>query len=260
MSQQPQIERRKLERRQLAARRAAPARRTGQRKRRPGRQVEVEQERRTGKDRRIPLRRGGRRRRRFDRRVGDRRERPAAFSRRQVAQIRQLVADPSMPNTCSHCKDALTITAPTARHGSTGRDVVCTTCHRCITIVDYTVAHILVIDSNNIVRGALRKLLASAGHEVTGAPNAEAGLAYYRTSPADVVLVDMTTPDTNGLEFIRLCRKEFPEVRIVAMPGQRRAATPDPVPLATSLGVVQTLRKPFAQGEVLQVLDELLKR
>ncbi len=260
MSQQPPIERRKRERRQLAARRAAPARRTGQRKRRPGRQVEVEQERRTGKDRRIPLRRGGRRRRRFDRRVGDRRERPAAFSRRQIAQIRQLVADPRIPKTCPHCQATLTISASTARHGSTGRDVICTTCHRRVTIVDYTIAHILVIDSNNIVRGALRKLLANAGHEVTGAPNAEAGLASYRTSPADVVLVDMMTPDTNGLEFIRLCRKEFPQARIVAMPGQRRAATPDPLPLATSLGVVQTLRKPFASGEVLQVLDELLKR
>lgn len=258
MSQEPGMERREGERRKVQARRCSPARRSGRRQRKRQHQVHVEHERRSGSDRRSTTGPGGRRRRRFDRRVGDRRQNEAAFSRREIGMIREIFSNPRAPIACPRCDQPLSIRTPVARNGSTLRDVTCSSCHRHVTIADYTIAQMLVIDDHALVRGALQKILASAGHEVIGVPDAEAGLESYREIPADVVLVDMLIPETDGLEFIRRCRKEFPDARIVALAGQRRYRAGDPLAMAKSLGPVTILREPFTQEQVLWVLDEAL--
>src|SRR5467141_2224873 len=56
------------------------------------------------------------------------------------------------------------------------------------------VARILVMDDDELLRGALRVALEAAGYEVMDAADGNAGLRLQREQGADLVLVDIFMP------------------------------------------------------------------
>src|SRR2546422_179515 len=81
------------------------------------------------------------------------------------------------------------------------------------------VARILVMDDDELLRGALRVVLEAAGYEVIEAADGNAGLRLEREQSADLVLVDIFMPERDGLEVIRALRTEIPQPKIIAMSG-----------------------------------------
>ena len=251
-------ERRKGERREDESPRRG-SRRRGEDRRKMEDAPEPEAPIRSGKERRAHVRRAGRRRRRWDRRVGDRREKaPELYSRDELARIRKLIVSPKLPFECPRCDGTLTMGDPIAGDGYTIRTARCPECHRSSTFPDYIVVRALVIEEDERVREGLRTMLGSAGHEVLAFRDGAAGLASYREDPADVVFVDISSA-RDEVEFIGTCRKEFPDVRLIAVAGRRVHGTGDPLAVAGKLGAQATLRKPFTPHEVLRALDVALE-
>ncbi|MBZ5645583.1 MAG: response regulator, partial [Acidobacteriia bacterium] len=62
---------------------------------------------------------------------------------------------------------------------------------------------ILVIDDETEIREGLELLLTSEDYAVTLAETGEAGLARLGERPFDLVLLDVSLPDRNGLELLR---------------------------------------------------------
>ena len=69
-------------------------------------------------------------------------------------------------------------------------------------------AHILIIDDSptdvKIFTGALER----AGHKVSAAPTAEAGIAAAQTEHPDLVLMDVVMPGMNGFQATRTLTKD----------------------------------------------------
>jgi len=165
---------------------------------------------------------------------------------------------PRLPFECPRCKGALTMGDPIAGDGYTIRTVRCSECHRGSTFPDYMVVRALVIGEDENVGEALRTILGGAGHEVVGARDGAAGLASYREDPSDVLFVDISSARAE-VEFIGKCRKEIPDVRLIAVAGRRVYGAGDPLAVAGQLGAQATLRKPFTPHEVLRSLDVALE-
>ena len=249
--------RRGKQRKNKAPRRGA--RRTGEDRRKQEDAPHPEGLIRSGKERRAHVRRAGRRRRRWDRRIGDRRQKsPELYSRDEVVRVRKLIVSPRLPFECPRCNGALTMADPIAGDGYTIRTVRCSECHRSSTFPDYMVVLALVIGEDEKVRGALRTILGGAGHEVVGARDGAAGLVSHREDPADVLFVDISSARAE-VEFIGKCRKEFPDIRLIAVAGKSVYGTGDPLAVAGQLGAQTTLRKPFTPHEVLRSLDVALE-
>lgn len=117
-------------------------------------------------------------------------------------------------------------------------------------------ARVLVIDDEADMRSFLEETLKAAGYEVALAADGEEGVKQYRASPADLVITDLFMPNQEGLETIRLLRKEFPGVRIIAMSGKPAAGTL--LSIAQYLGAVTVLQKPFAADELLSAIQRAL--
>jgi DNA-binding NarL/FixJ family response regulator len=78
---------------------------------------------------------------------------------------------------------------------------------------------VLVVDDHTIVRDGIRSLLSLvADIEVLGeAANGKEALERITEFNPDVVLMDLAMPLMGGLEATRRIRKEFPEVKVLAL-------------------------------------------
>jgi CheY-like chemotaxis protein len=119
-------------------------------------------------------------------------------------------------------------------------------------------ARILVIDDDEQVRGAIRRILERAGHTVVDVADGEAGMRAQREQPADLIITDIFMPGQDGIETIRQLRREFPGGKIIAISGGDRTHTMDLRKDAGLFGASRTLGKPFELTELLKAVSELL--
>ena len=67
---------------------------------------------------------------------------------------------------------------------------------------------LLFIEDDDGIRLALSMALEDEGYSVREAPNGAAGLAAFRESPPDLVLLDLRLPDMSGFDVCRALRAE----------------------------------------------------
>ena len=74
---------------------------------------------------------------------------------------------------------------------------------------------ILVVDDEAEIREGLELLLDSEGYGVSSAETGEAGLARLEEQPFDLLLLDVSLPDRNGLDLLREIRRRDPDLSVV---------------------------------------------
>ena len=119
-------------------------------------------------------------------------------------------------------------------------------------------AEILVIEDDVEVRNLLGALLRRAGHEVVEAENGQQGIHQFRTHPADLIITDLFMPVKEGLETIVDLRREFPDLKIIAISGGHREGTGNYLKAAQLCGASRIFNKPFNNSDLLAAIDELL--
>jgi DNA-binding NtrC family response regulator len=92
---------------------------------------------------------------------------------------------------------------------------------------------ILVVDDEEEIREGLEALLKSEGFEVSAASTGEAGLQKLEDRPFDLMLLDVSLPDRNGLEMLREIRRRDPYLSII---------------LITAFGSIDMARQAFKSG------------
>jgi CheY-like chemotaxis protein len=120
-------------------------------------------------------------------------------------------------------------------------------------------AHILVIDDEQMLRRTLRALLERAGHTVVEAEDGKEGLAQFGIQKPDLVLTDIIMPNSDGVETIGEIRRRAPETPIIAMSGGGSIGGDLFLTLAEQLGASATLAKPIRQAELIAAVERALK-
>ena len=80
-------------------------------------------------------------------------------------------------------------------------------------------ARILVIDDELDVRSLVCRILQQVGHEVIEASNGNEGVRLFRENLPDVLITDIIMPEKEGIETIIELRRDFPNVRTIAISG-----------------------------------------
>ena len=116
---------------------------------------------------------------------------------------------------------------------------------------------ILIVDDEELVRLVMRSVLHRAGFQVTEAVDGEDALRVL-TQPGqsfEVVLLDHRMPRLSGPETLRRIRELAPSTKVIMLSG----GIPDGE-LQTWIGQgdVRFLSKPFANDELIQVVQEAL--
>lgn len=123
-------------------------------------------------------------------------------------------------------------------------------------------ANILIVDDDPAVQITIRLLLERAGHRVTVANDGRAGLALFETDQFDLLFLDIYMPGMDGLETMRHVRAQRPTIPIIVISGRSVTpdayAEPDFLKMATKLGAVASLQKPFRADALLATVDGCL--
>jgi CheY-like chemotaxis protein len=120
---------------------------------------------------------------------------------------------------------------------------------------------VLVVDDEDQIRQLIRETLEYAGYHVTEARDGKEALQQYRLAPADVVIMDILMPDQDGLETIATLRREFPNVKVIAMTGgSGMIGILNFLDVARMLGAHSTLQKPFEMKGLLDTVKAELQK
>lgn len=117
---------------------------------------------------------------------------------------------------------------------------------------------ILVVDDSPIIVRKLSMLLEGVGYRVVGtAATGKEAIAAYKACKPDVVTMDITMPDMDGIEATRSIMSEFPDAKIIMVTshGQEKMVLD-----ALKAGAKGYVLKPFQQHKVYEVVQKACKR
>jgi len=123
-------------------------------------------------------------------------------------------------------------------------------------------AKILIVDDDIAVQATIRLLLERSGHSVVVAGDGREGLAILGTGDFDLLFLDIFMPGMDGLETMRMIHQQQPLIPIVVISGRPIAldagSAPDFLTMATKLGAVSSLQKPFKPSALLAAVARCL--
>lgn len=116
---------------------------------------------------------------------------------------------------------------------------------------------VLVVDDSLIMIKKLGAMLEEMGHTVVGSAGtgAEAVLAYRNYAP-DLVTMDITMPDMDGIEGTRRILAQFPSARVIMVTshGQEKMVLD-----ALDAGARGYLLKPIRQDKLSEMIVKAMK-
>jgi len=112
---------------------------------------------------------------------------------------------------------------------------------------------VLVVEDNALVTGAMRVLLESGGHNVMTAVSVAEAVTRCSEMRPDLMLLDLTLPDGNGLEVLtRVSAPDSLPLITVALTGHD---DPDVRKRCLDAGCRAVLLKPVAARELVSAVD-----
>lgn len=116
--------------------------------------------------------------------------------------------------------------------------------------------HLLIVEDEPVTRTKLVGYFKSAGYDVTAASNGEEMQRMLSRHHIDLLLLDISLPDADGLELTMELRKTF-ELGIILVTG--RDTEIDRI-LGLEIGADDYVTKPFNERELLARVKSVLRR
>ena len=107
---------------------------------------------------------------------------------------------------------------------------------------------ILVVDDESEIREGLEILLKGEGYGVASADTGESGLAKLEEHPFDLLLLDVSLPDRNGLDMLKEVRRRDPDLSVVLITAY---GSIDMARAAFKNGAIDYITKPWSNDELL---------
>jgi two-component system chemotaxis response regulator CheY len=115
---------------------------------------------------------------------------------------------------------------------------------------------ILITDDALFMRVTLKNILTKNGYEIAGeASNGKEAVALFRAVSPDLVTMDITMPEMDGISAVKEIRKIDPEAKVVMCTAMGQKSM---VMEAVSAGAKDFIVKPFQPDKVLESIQKLI--
>jgi len=113
----------------------------------------------------------------------------------------------------------------------------------------------LIVDDVAVMRKMLRKILESQNFHVVGeATNGKEAIELCRTAKPNLVTLDVTMPELDGLSALKVIKQNSPEIKVVMVSafGERQNVLE-----AIKFGAANFIVKPFNAEKVIRVVNSI---
>ena len=110
-------------------------------------------------------------------------------------------------------------------------------------------ARILIVDDSSDVRLALATILEDAGHDIVEAEDGDQVFDLAIAETPDLVLLDVMMPRVNGFDALATLKADTRTNPIPVIMVTAKGRHED-IAMARSLGAVEYITKPWADGDV----------
>lgn len=119
-------------------------------------------------------------------------------------------------------------------------------------------ANILIVDDSLIMRRNLSLILRESGHTIVGeAGNGQQAYLLYRRFKPDLVTMDITMPNVDGIDALKHIIEEDPSAKIVMISALDQK---EKVYTALRNGAKHYILKPLTAEKITSVIDEVLSK
>jgi CheY-like chemotaxis protein len=122
--------------------------------------------------------------------------------------------------------------------------------------------HALIIDDSKTVRNVACRMFESANFRVSQACTMEDAFDNVDIARVDLILCDIFMPGMAGFKGMRMIKKIWPKVRIIAMSGgiENKVSGEDVLSAARVIGADAQIKKPFTSESLLDLVDMLFRQ
>ena len=110
---------------------------------------------------------------------------------------------------------------------------------------------VLVVDAEPLVCWSVAEVLGERGYEVTEAHDSASAMRAF-AHHADVVLLDVSSPDSGDLHMLTAMHRLSPNTPVILMTAYN---SPDLLDEARRLGAFTVIDKPFEMNELAPIVD-----
>lgn len=117
---------------------------------------------------------------------------------------------------------------------------------------------VLIVDDAAFMRMMLKDILMKNGYEIAGeVSNGVEAIAAYKEMKPDIVTMDITMPEMDGITAVKEIKKIDPNAKIVMVSAMGQQAL---VIEAIKSGALDFIVKPFQPDRVLDALSKALSQ
>jgi two-component system OmpR family response regulator len=123
--------------------------------------------------------------------------------------------------------------------------------------IENTSPSVLIADDNERWRSAVEDILARAGFQTLEAASGEEAIEVVRTERLDVILIDFRMPRLDGIQTLRIIRREhrwLPAVLMTAEPQQL------PLDAVQDLQIHSIITKPADRRVIVTTVTRVVRR
>lgn len=114
---------------------------------------------------------------------------------------------------------------------------------------------VLIVDDSPVLRIMLGEMLKAMGHTIVGeADSAAGGLKAFKELKPELVTLDVSLPDENGLQVLEKLKRMDPSAKVIVVTGNDQKAVEDKAMALKALGV---LHKPFDEAELAAMVEKV---
>lgn len=114
---------------------------------------------------------------------------------------------------------------------------------------------ILIVDDSLIIRKKIVKIVEKLGHEVVyGAKNGQEAIDFYASKQPDLVTMDITMPDMDGITAVQNIIKNDANAKIIMVTSHGQE---DMVIKSIQAGAVGYILKPITEDKLARAIGEV---
>jgi len=118
-------------------------------------------------------------------------------------------------------------------------------------------SQILVVDDDPQILKFFEAVLKDQGYSVSITPSGSHAAKLLKERSFDLLILDLSMPDTDGFEILQMVRTQLPSVKVLVISGFMQGTL---LKAAELVGANATLDKPSSPEQLAQAVGKLLAK